>query len=168
VYLRNVQSDLDIVVSPHHRARVTVRRILRADEVATALRDVIIRMNGDREPVCVAPWGDILVETSRRVDVALDTYPLGALAYQMLTGNPPQGQVFFVPGAPPQLATLIMRMLSPDRRARPNILEVKETVKVLIGATDASVVQELPRAASVADEPLDLGIDDDDELLTLE
>lgn len=159
-----MQSDLDIVVSPHHRARVTVRRILRADEVATALRDVIIRMNGDREPVCVQPWGDMFVETSRRIDVALDTYPLGALAYQMLTGNPPQGQVFFVPGAPPLLATLIMRMLSPDRRQRPNILEVKDTVKAMIGATDDSVVQELPRA----DEPLDLGIDDDDELLTLE
>jgi len=147
-------SDLDVVVSRHHRARVTVKRILRADEIATALRDVLACMNGDREPVVVADWGDMFVESSRRIDVAVDVFPLGEMAYRMLTGSAPPKPTMFVPGAPPPLARLILRMLSADARQRPNILEVKAVIGSLIGEEQ--------------EELLDLGLPDDDELLTLE
>ena len=86
----------------------------------------------------------MFIESKRRIDVALDTYPLGAMAYRMLTGSEPAQPTYFVPGAPPPLAQLILRMLSPDRRQRPNILDVRELVKSMIGATEESVVQPIP------------------------
>jgi hypothetical protein len=162
-----MQSDLDIVVPPHHRARVTVKRILRADEIATALRDMLACMNGDRDPIIIADWGDMFVEARAKVTGAIDVYPLGVLAYRMLTGAEVPEQVMFVPGAPPDLARLIVRMLSPTPSARPTIHDVKAVIVSLIGQRDESVLRPMPHAPA-DDEPLDLGIPEDDEILTLE
>ncbi len=149
-----MQSDLDIVVTPHHRARVCVKRILRADEIATALRDVLACMNRERDPVVIADWGDMFVESSRPIDGNIDVFPLGVMAYRMLTGNEPPPQLLFVPGAPPQLARLIVRMLSANPGQRPNILDVKAVIALMLGTHD-----------EVA--PLVLPPDDPDDLLDL-
>jgi hypothetical protein len=165
-----MQSDLDIVVPPHHRARVTVKRILRADEIATALRDMLACMNGDRDPVVIADWGDMFVESHAKVTGAIDVHPLGVMAYRMLTGAEPAPGVMFVPGAPPDLARLMVRMLSPTPSARPNIHEVKQVIVSLIGARDESVLTPLPAppAEKSDDELLVLEAPADDDLLTLE
>jgi hypothetical protein len=131
-----MESDLDIVVTPHHRARVCVKRILRADEIATALRDVLACMNCEREPVVIADWGDMFVESSRPIDGNIDVFPLGVMCYRMLTGSEPPPQLLFVPGAPPQLARLIVRMLSANPGQRPNILDVKAVIASMLGTHD--------------------------------
>lgn len=189
-------SDLDIVVTPHHRARVSVKRILRAEEIATALRDVLACMNLEREPVVIADWGDMFVESSRPIHGNIDVFPLGIMAYRMLTGSEPPAQLLFVPGAPPLLARLIVRMLSANPGQRPNILDVKQVIATMLGTENevAPLVlpmddpaEELldlappparakPRAATPVPKPapaaeeelLDLGLPPDDDVLTLE
>lgn len=182
-----MSSDLEIVVSPHHRARIAVTRLLRADEVATALRDLLACMNGDREPVLVADWGDVLVEADQRLGPQLDVFPLGAMAYRLLIGSDPPSPVALVPGAPPPLARLITSMLAVDARKRPNLGEVKAVLTTLLGSEEELLDLAAPTPSRTRtpapipisrvtkpappkpqeEELLDLGLPDD-ELLTLE
>jgi hypothetical protein len=174
-----MQADLDIVVTPHHRARVSVKRILRADEIATALRDVLACMNLEREPVVIADWGDMFVQSSRPIHGNIDVFPLGTMAYRMLTGGDPPAQLLFVPGAPPLLARLIVRMLSANPGQRPNILEVKAVIASMLGTHDEVAPLVLPleepgeqlldlSPPPAEEELLDLGLPPDDDVLTLE
>lgn len=181
-----MSSSLEIVVSPHHRARITVTRLLRADEIATVLRDLLACLSGEREPVVVADWGDMLVEAGARLDPQVDVQPLGAMAYRMLTGGEPPSPVIAVPGAPPPLARLISAMLAADPRVRPSLGVIKAELAALLGAQDELLdlaPPPLPRTRTPApipisrvtkpppppkdEELLDLGLPDD-ELLTLE
>ena len=184
-------SDVDIVVTPHHRARITVKRLLRADEVVMLLRDVVACMSGDRAPVVVADWGDMFIEANARLEGYVDVYPLGWMAYQMLTGSEPPSPTYFVPGAPPLLAKLIVRMLAYAVDERPDIQEVKSVVGIMLGEEPLApppVFQEelleliaparavhpptrtrIPPPSRVQEELLDLDAPpaEDDELLTL-
>ena len=177
-----MSSTLEIVVSPHHRAWITVARILRADEIATALRDLLAGLNGEREPVVAADWGEMRIEAAEPLDPHVDVQPLGAVAYRLLTGGDPPRPVTLVPGAPPPLARLITSMLAPDR---PSLGIVKAELAALLGTQDKLLdlaAPPLPRTRTPApipisrvtkpappkeEEPLDLGLPDD-ELLTLE
>jgi hypothetical protein len=133
-----------MAVTANHRARIYVNRLLRGDEVATLLSEVLASLRAnERERAIIGAWGDMLLESTS--DGVIDLFGLGTVAYRLLAGALPQPNTRYIPGAPPPLAALIVRMLAPDAKARPTLDDADHAVAEMLG-----------RTVEVTEVPLDL------------
>jgi len=151
---------LDLGVTSCHRARINVRRLLRADEVATLVSEVLaaIRAN-EPERAVFGPWGELLLETTSAATI--DLLGLGVVAYRLLTGQMPQPNTRYVPGAPPPLAALIVRLLSSDPKQRPSVRDADMAVAVMLGkVTPVDEVLEITDVRDAAAPDLKTDIED--------
>lgn len=85
------------------------------------------------------PKGMVFTQQSKEVDQLYDSYGLGALLYQMLTGKSPMSNGLKIPplhqflsNCPPKLDDLVMRSLSFDVEKRPTIAEFDKSFKQLV------------------------------------
>jgi hypothetical protein len=63
----------------------------------------------------------------------LDLFGLGVIAHRLLTGQLPRPETRYIPGAPPPLASLILRLLSPDAKLRPTVADLEMAVAIMLG-----------------------------------
>ncbi len=119
--------------TPRHRVRLSVHRLLRADEMAAVLREVLSAISGSdaAQAVALGEWGDMLIETAPGA-AKPDLQGLGEIAFRLLTGHLPAPGTRYVPGAPPPLATLILHMLG-DAAARPTVRDAEMALAVMLG-----------------------------------
>ena len=123
---------LDMAVTANHRARIYVNRLLRGDEVATLIGEVLASLRAnERERAIIGAWGDLLLESTS--DGSIDLFGLGTVAYRLLAGSLPQPNTRYIPGAPPPLAALIVQMLSPDAKARPTLDQAELALAEMLG-----------------------------------
>jgi hypothetical protein len=123
---------LEMSATPRHRIRLSARRLLRADEIATLLREVLAAIKTDAvQTLAAGDWGDLVVECRPGL-APTDLHGLGEVAYRMLTGQLPAPGTRFVPGAPPPLATLILLMLG-DVGSRPTVHDAELAIAVMLG-----------------------------------
>ena len=114
-----------------------MRRLLRADEIATLVRDVLAAVRADEPARLVSgEWGDLLLEPNGATTGTLDLFGLGMMTFRMLTGQMPQPNTQYVPGAPPPLASLIVRLLSPDAKVRPSLQDAEAAVATMLGEVE--------------------------------
>ncbi len=92
-------------------------------------------------PTSYLPKGMVFTQPSKEVDQLYDSYGLGALLYQMLTGKSPMSNGLKIPplhqfmsNCPPKLDNLVMRSLSFDAEKRPTIKEIDKTIKQLVSS----------------------------------
>ena len=153
---------LEMSATPRHRIRLSARRLLRGDEVATLLREVLAAIRSNAvQTVAAGDWGDLVVE-SRRGFAPTDLHGLGEIAYRLLTGQLPVPGTRFVPGAPPPLATLILLMLG-DVGSRPTVHDAELAIAVMLGEAVSLDQPEHEGAIDPPDEPFDVLDSFDDE-----
>nr|HEX4317393.1 hypothetical protein [Kofleriaceae bacterium] len=148
---------LEMAATPRHRVRMTVTRLLRADEMATLLRDLLAAIRSDDvETILLAEWGDALVEALPSGAV-LDLHGVGVIAFRLLTGHLPTPATRYVPGAPPALATLILHMLVGDPGARPTVRDADLAIAVMLGEVLPETFEVVDSFDSFDDEIADAG-----------
>lgn len=135
-----------MVLTAFHRARLSTRRLLRGDEVALLLRDLLSAIRGhDKERVIIGEWGDVLLETHTKQNGAVDLRGLGHLAFFLLTGRAPAPNTRYVPGAPPALQSLILRLMGEDR---PTIRDAQSSIAVMLGGVPLTDSQRMARGTN--------------------
>jgi len=122
------------------------------------IRDILAGLRTDEpQTVIVGPWGDLFLENKIVADGSrpgkLDLFGLGVIAHRVLTGQLPKPDTRYIPGAPPPVASLILRLLSPDSKARPTQRDAEMAVGIMLGlVTQAEEVVEVTRPGD--DDPL--------------
>ena len=89
------------------------------------------------------PRGMVFTQSNKEADQLVDSYSLGALIYQMLTGKSPMAKGLKIPSlqqllseCPSALNDLVMRSLSFDADKRPRIEEFKDAVSQLVSSAE--------------------------------
>jgi hypothetical protein len=114
--------------------------------VALLLRDLLSAIRGhDKERVIIGEWGDVLLEAHTRMTGAIDLRGLGHLAFFLLTGRAPVPNTRYVPGAPPALQSLILRMIGEDR---PTIRDAQSSIAVMLGGVPLTDSQRMARGTN--------------------
>lgn len=103
------------------------------------------RSNRQRQPACAPPPGYASPEHrgGRPLDERVDSFGVGALLYEMLTGRPPPREELpsldrVLPDVSPRLAHCVRRATDPDRRQRLGCGELRDELDRIVHSEDPS------------------------------